>query len=77
VATKSAPRSGDSIYAYPTKQGVRYRFVYRDSSGKQSQKRGFTSRSAAKRERERLVSQARRGELRVSRETFWTAPGRC
>jgi integrase len=70
VATKTPDRSGDSIYAYETKEGTRYRFVYRDPSGKQSQKRGFTSRTAAKRERERIISQVRRGELRVSRQTF-------
>jgi hypothetical protein len=67
------PRSesrGDSIYAYETKQGTRYRFAYRDSRGKQSQKRGFTSRTAAKRERERLMGRVHRGEVRIHAETF-------
>jgi integrase len=70
VAPKNTDRSGDSIYAYETKEGTRYRFVYRDPAGKQSQKRGFTSRTAARRERQRIISQVQRGELRVSRETL-------
>lgn len=70
MATKTPDRSGDSIYAYETKQGTRYRFVYRDAAGKQSQKRGFTSHTAARRERQRLMSRVERGEVRISRETF-------
>jgi integrase len=61
---------GDSIYAYETKQGTRYRFAYRDAAGKQSQRRGFTSRTAARKERQRLMGGVHRGEVRISRERF-------
>lgn len=50
MASQSPNRSGDSIYEYETKEGTRYRFAYRDAAGNQSTKRGFTSRSAARKE---------------------------
>ncbi|MGZ6589315.1 MAG: hypothetical protein ACXVHX_34225, partial [Solirubrobacteraceae bacterium] len=59
-----------SIYAYQTREGTRYRFTFRDAAGKQSTRRGFTSRTAARRERERLMGSVHRGALRVSRETL-------
>lgn len=65
---------GDSIYAYETSEGTRYYFKYRDPAGKQSTKRGFTTRLAARRERERQMGKVHRGEARVSRESlggFW------
>jgi integrase len=59
-----------SIYAYSTQAGTRYRFTYRDSAGKQTTKRGFRSRAAARKERERLMGRVHRGEVRVSRESL-------
>lgn len=41
-------RTGDVIHAYETRPGTRWRFVYRQSDGKSSSRRGFTSRSAAR-----------------------------
>jgi hypothetical protein len=38
---------GNGIYAYETKAGTRYRFVFGQSDGAQSNRRGFTSRRAA------------------------------
>lgn len=70
MGTPSNPADQGSIYAYETRAGTRYRFVFRDSGGKQTTKRGFTSRTAARKERERLMGRVHRGELRVSRETF-------
>jgi hypothetical protein len=63
-------RPSDSIYPYETQAGTRYRFVHRDSAGKQSQRRGFTSPTAARKERERLMGRVHRGEVRTSRESF-------
>jgi hypothetical protein len=65
---------GDSIYRYQTADGERFYFKYRDPAGKQSTKRGFSSRAAARRERERLMGRVHRGEAKVSRESlagFW------
>jgi hypothetical protein len=59
-----------SIYAYRTAAGTRYRFVFRDSRGKQTSKNGFLSRAAARTERERLMGRVHRGEVRVSRESL-------
>src|SRR4051794_29962664 len=61
---------GDSVYAYETAHGTRYYFKYRDSSGKQSTKRGFTSATAARKERERLMGRVHSGKVRVSRESL-------
>src|ERR1700756_3126283 len=41
-----------------------------DSNGRQRQKRGFTSPSAAAKFRARMQVRAERGELRITRETF-------
>jgi integrase len=62
--------SKGSIYAYKTNEGTRYRFAFRDASGKQTTKRGFRSRAAARRERERLMGKVHRGEVRISRESL-------
>ena len=66
--------SDGSIYSYKTKDGTRWRFMFRDSRGRQSTRRGFTSRREAQRERERLLGKVHRGEIRASREdlaSFW------
>ncbi len=63
---------GDGIYAYETKAGTRYRFVFWQSDGSQSNRRGFTSRRAAARARRRLIESIERGEVKVARETFGT-----
>ena len=60
------------IYAYATRGGTRYRFVFRQSDGKLSTRRGFTSRRAAATARRRLVESIERGEVKVARETFET-----
>lgn len=65
---------GDGIYSYPTKAGPRWRFVFRQSDGRISSRRGFTSRRAAGDARRKLVESIDRGEVKVSRETlgeFW------
>src|SRR3954452_22033598 len=59
-----------SIYPYETVAGTRWRFTYRDSAGKQTTKRGFPSRTAARKERERMMGKVHRGEVRVSRESL-------
>lgn len=65
----------DSIYPYETQAGTRYYFVFRDRRGKQSTRRGFTSRTAARKAREELMGRVHRGEVRISRLTLkdlWT-----
>jgi hypothetical protein len=47
-----------------------YRTLYTDSNGRQRQKRGFSSPSAAAKFRARMQVRAERGELRITRETF-------
>ena len=62
--------AGDGIYAYETRAGTRFRFVFRQSDGTLSTRRGFTSRRAAATARRRLVESIERGEVKVARETF-------
>jgi integrase len=70
---RARPRpSGDGVYAYETKAGTRYRFVFWQSDGSQSNRRGFTSRREASRARRRLIESIERGEVKVARETFGT-----
>jgi hypothetical protein len=45
-AARQPPR-GDAIYEYGTRVGRRYRFVFRQSDGTLSSRRGFVSRRAA------------------------------
>jgi integrase len=69
VPEPSSP-NGDRIYPYGTRAGVRFRFVFRQSDGTMSSRRGFTSRRAAADARRRIVESIERGEVRVARETF-------
>jgi hypothetical protein len=65
------PRSSTPyVYPHETTAGVRWRYSYRDSRGRASSKRGFTSERAAARDRERTVAQVRDHGLYVSRLTF-------
>jgi integrase len=64
------PTRHDGIYPYSTKKGVRWRFVFRQSDGTMSSRRGFTSPRAAARARERLNESIRRGEVKVARKSF-------
>src|SRR3954468_8023221 len=59
-----------SIYAYETTAGTRYRFTFRDRSGRQTTRRGFLSRREAQRERERLMGKVHAHQVRVSRESL-------
>lgn len=68
-ASRTTANQG-SIYAYETRAGTRYRFTLRDPAGRQTTRRGFTTRAEARRERERLMGKVHAGELRVSRETL-------
>jgi integrase len=66
-----AQREYPGVYPYAAVDGrMLYRALYRDSNGRQRQKRGFTSPSAAARFRARMQVRAERGELRITRETF-------
>ncbi|HEX8101119.1 MAG TPA: hypothetical protein VF533_00765 [Solirubrobacteraceae bacterium] len=61
---------GAGIYPYSTKAGIRFRFVFRQSDGQLSGRRGVTSRRAAATARRRLLEAIDRGESKVARETF-------
>lgn len=64
----------DGVYSYKTTRGTRWRIVFRQSDGTLSSRRGFTSRTAARNARRKLVESVERGEVKVSREdfeTFW------
>jgi integrase len=74
AASVPTPAAGDGIYAYETRDGTRYRFLFRQSDGRMSSRRGFTSRRAATTARRKLVESIDRGEVVVYREdfeTFW------
>jgi len=62
--------SQGGVYPYSTAQGTRWRYVVRRSDGKQTSKRGFTSRRAAREAARRLVEQIDRGEVRHTKQTF-------
>jgi hypothetical protein len=66
----SSSASGDGVYAYSTRNGVRYRFVFRQSDGTISSRRGFASRRAAATARRKLRESVDRGEVVVCREEF-------
>ena len=63
-------RDHGGVYAYETTDGPRWRCVFRQSDGRLTSRRGFTSRSAAVHARASAVEQVRRGEVRATRETF-------
>src|SRR5690242_7596251 len=63
-------RGRGGVYAYETTDGPRWRYVFRQSDGRLTSRRGFTSRAAAVHARATAVEQVRRGEVRASRETF-------
>ncbi|HTU95116.1 MAG TPA: hypothetical protein VMF14_04695, partial [Solirubrobacteraceae bacterium] len=65
-------RGGSGVYAYSTREGLRWRFVVRRSDGSQTSKRGFTSQRAAADARRRLVEQVERREVVHTTETFDT-----
>lgn len=60
----------DGVYPYETTDGRRWRFVFRQSDGTLSSRRGFTSRGAAVTARRRLMESIERGEVKVARESF-------
>ncbi|MGH2969901.1 MAG: hypothetical protein ACRDK0_12675, partial [Solirubrobacteraceae bacterium] len=70
VPKPSTRAGGDGVYAYATKSGVRYRFVFRLSDGTLSSRRGFVSRPAAAAARRKLMASIERCEVVVYRETF-------
>ena len=68
-AARTEP-AGGGVYSYATAAGTRWRFVYRQSDGSLTTRRGFPSRGAAVAGRRTAIEQVRRGEVRASRETF-------
>lgn len=66
---------GDGVFAYETKQRTRYGFKFRQSDGSSSTRRGYGSRAAARKAKQKLEESIRRGEVKVARESFeafWT-----
>jgi hypothetical protein len=70
AAVRATSAAGDAIYPYETKNGRRYRFVFRQSDGTLSSRRGFVSRRAAAAARRKLLESTDRGEITVCREEF-------
>lgn len=58
------------VYPYPTRSGTRWRYVARRSDGSMTSKRGFTSETAARDARRRMVEQVERREVIHTNETF-------
>jgi hypothetical protein len=63
-------RNRAGVYPYERKGQTLYRTVFRDSAGRQRQKRGFTSPTAAAKYRAEMMVRADRGELRTTRQRF-------
>lgn len=70
AAVDERQAGGGSVYAYKTREGARWRFVFGQSDGRLTSRRGFTSRSAALAARAIAVEEVRRGDVRVTRDTF-------
>ena len=66
----SGAQRAAGVYPYPVKGGTRWYFKARDSNGRQTTKRGFTSERAARDAKRRLTEQVERGEVRHTRESF-------
>jgi hypothetical protein len=67
---RAAAAEGDAIYPYETNSGLRYRFVFRQSDGTLSSRRGFVSRRVAATARRKLMESIDRREVTVCREEF-------
>jgi integrase len=65
-----AKREYPGVYPYRVGEQTLYRCAFRDSAGRQRNKRGFTSPTAAAKYRSRMLERAERGELRTTRQTF-------
>lgn len=66
---------GEGVFSYETKQRTRYGFKFRQSDGTSSTRRGYASRPAARKAKQKLEESIRRGEVKVARESFeafWT-----
>ncbi len=65
-----AEDGGGGVYTYATTEGTRWRLVFRQSDGRFTSRRGFTSRTAALAARAIAVEAVRRGDVRATRDTF-------
>jgi integrase len=63
-------RNRAGVYPYERYGQTLYRTVFRDSAGRQRQKRGFTSPTAAAKYRAEMMVRADRDELRSTRQKF-------
>jgi hypothetical protein len=72
----SRQRRSGGVYAYETSAGTKWRYVVRPSDGSMTSKRGFSSETAARDARRRLVEQIERGEVVHTGETFGMLWGR-
>jgi hypothetical protein len=63
-------RAKAGVIPYATNDGVRWRFVYRQSDGSLSSRRGFARRTAAATARRERIESVDRGEVKVCGETF-------
>jgi integrase len=63
-------RNRAGVYPYERNGKTLYRTVFRDSAGRQRQKRGFTSPTATAKYRAEMMVRADRGELRSTRQKF-------
>ena len=67
---QSGRGEGAGVYPYETAHGTRWRCKVKRSDGKWTQKRGFTSPSAAKNWRRRQLERVERREVVHTKETF-------
>jgi hypothetical protein len=67
LETQLAAGAGhEGVYAYETRQGTRWRFVFRDADGRLSSRRGFPSADEAAAARRERIGASRAGERLAS-----------
>jgi len=69
-AQLAAGERHEGVYAYDTRQGPRWRYVFRDGDGRLSSRRGFTSPEDAAAARRKRIAEARRGQRLPTGQTF-------
>jgi integrase len=70
ATAEQAEATGDGVLPYETKAGTRYGFKFRQSDGTSSTRRGYVSKTAARKAKRKLEESIDRGEIKVARESF-------
>jgi hypothetical protein len=66
ATVEQAEATGDGVFPYETKAGTRYGFKFRQSDGTSSTRRGYVSKTAARKAKRKLEESIDRGEIKVA-----------